>query len=153
MTREEAISCIKQIKFRGYLRGANPFYEQDTEALEMAIQALSQESITTTNNDEPIFINYPIITCDDAVSREAVLDTLDRMDKTLDVDRTVENYKDLLKESYQVLPPVTQKSGKWDSSCTCSVCGKWRILESEKNSGKYKFCPNCGAKMESEDKE
>ena len=48
-----------------------------------------------------------------------------------------------------------QKSGKWDRSCTCSVCGKWRILESEKKDGKYKFCPNCGCRMvesqESED--
>lgn len=42
MTREESISCIKQIRLRGYLRGANPFYDQDTEALEMAIKALSE---------------------------------------------------------------------------------------------------------------
>ena len=42
MTREEAISCIKQIRSRGYLVGANPFYQQDTEAIEMAISALSQ---------------------------------------------------------------------------------------------------------------
>ena len=49
-----------------------------------------------------------------------------------------------------------RQSGKWDMSCTCSVCGQWRILESEKNSGKYKYCPNCGCRMvepqESEDK-
>ena len=47
---------------------------------------------------------------------------------------------------------LEQKSGKWGASCTCSVCGQWRILESEKNGGKYKYCPNCGAKMESEAK-
>ena len=51
--------------------------------------------------------------CDNAISREAVLDTLDRMDKALDENRTVEDYKALLIECYKVLTPVTQKSGKW----------------------------------------
>ena len=41
---------------------------------------------------------------EDAISRKAVLDTLERMDKALDEDRTVENYKDLLRECYKVLP-------------------------------------------------
>jgi hypothetical protein len=44
--------------------------------------------------------------CEDAISRQAVLNTLDNMDKVLDEDRTVENYKDLLKECYEVLPSV-----------------------------------------------
>jgi hypothetical protein len=46
------------------------------------------------------------------------------------------------------LPPVTQKSGKWihfAQSDDCSECG-W-------STGKYispsKYCPNCGARMES----
>lgn len=41
---------------------------------------------------------------EDAISRKAVLDTLERMDKALDEDRTVENYKELLRECYKVLP-------------------------------------------------
>lgn len=45
-------------------------------------------------------------TCEDAISRKAVIDTLERMDKALDEDRTVENYKELLRECYKVLPPV-----------------------------------------------
>ena len=53
----------------------------------------------------------------------------------------------LLEKRVFELPSVTHKSGKWDRSCTCSVCGQWRILESEKNGGKYKYCPNCGADM------
>ena len=47
--------------------------------------------------------------CKDAVSRHAVLDTLDKMDKALDTDRTVENYKKLLIECYKDLCPVTPK--------------------------------------------
>jgi hypothetical protein len=43
---------------------------------------------------------------EDYISRQAVLATLDNMDKALDEDRTVENYKELLKECYKVLTPV-----------------------------------------------
>lgn len=43
----------------------------------------------------------------DAVSRKAVLNTLDSMDSALDEDRTVKKYKELLRECYKVLPEVT----------------------------------------------
>lgn len=43
----------------------------------------------------------------DSISRKAVLNTLDTMDKALDENRTVEAYKELLKECYKELPPVT----------------------------------------------
>ena len=45
-------------------------------------------------------------TCKDAISRTAVLNTLDTMDKALDENRTVEEYKELLRECYKQLPPV-----------------------------------------------
>lgn len=43
----------------------------------------------------------------DAISRRAVLDTLDKMDSVLDEDRTVETYKELLTACYKDLPSVT----------------------------------------------
>ena len=46
---------------------------------------------------------------EDTISRKAVIDTLENMDRALDEDRTVENYKDLLRECYKVLPSVTPK--------------------------------------------
>lgn len=49
------------------------------------------------------------MTNEDAVKREAVLNTLDAMDAALDENRTVEAYKELLKECYKALPPVTPK--------------------------------------------
>lgn len=51
---------------------------------------------------------------DDCISRQAVLNTLDKMDKALDDDRTVENYKELLAECYKDLPIImpTKKTGK-----------------------------------------
>ena len=50
---------------------------------------------------------------EDTISRKAVIDTLERMDKALDEDRTVENYKELLRECYKVLPSVKPKS-EWE---------------------------------------
>lgn len=55
---------------------------------------------------------FRIEPCEDAVKREAVLNTLDTMDKALDENRTVEAYKELLKECYKALPPVTPKQ-RW----------------------------------------
>ena len=47
---------------------------------------------------------------EDTISRKAVLNTLENMDRALDEDRTVENYKELLRECYKVLPSVKPKS-------------------------------------------
>lgn len=71
--------------------------EPENEDIYKAIvKALEQEP--TTKNDLG----------DDAVRRKAVLNTLDNMDSALDdEDRTVETYKELLKECYKVLPSVT----------------------------------------------
>ena len=47
---------------------------------------------------------------EDAIGRKAVLNTLENMDRALDEDRTVENYKELLRECYKVLPSKSE----WD---------------------------------------
>lgn len=59
--------------------------------------SLWTEEEPTTKNDLGV----------DCVSRKAVLNTLERMDKALDTDRTVETYKELLEECFKVLPSVT----------------------------------------------
>ena len=51
---------------------------------------------------------------DDCVRRKAVLNTLERMDKVLDEDRTVDSYKELLKECYKVLPSVAPQESILD---------------------------------------
>ena len=91
--------------------------------------------------------------CADAISRRAVLNTLDNMDNVLDEDRTVETYKMLLTECVNVLPSVTpaEKVGQWEwnqydsnpkiGNFHCSQChgiGK----------SYYDYCPYCGAKMQ-----
>ena len=91
MTREEREEAINIIKSECYV--FNPLnFDRSTRintALDMAIKALEQEQ------------------CNDAISRRAVLDTLDKMDSVLDKDRTVETYKELLTACYNDLPPVT----------------------------------------------
>lgn len=91
------------------------------------------------------------------INRQAVLDTLDKMDKALDDDRTVENYKALLTECYKDLPSVTpkEKTGKWINDwemgmSKCSCCGETYLWEDHKGTENFHFCPNCGARMEVE---
>lgn len=96
--------------------------------------------------------------CENYISRQAVLDTLDSMDKALDEDRTIENYKELLRECYKVLTPVNQnKTGHWikeksrygwdGKSYICSECGRSIHLDSEiEDLTDYPYC-HCGAQM------
>ena len=114
MTRAEALQILDTI----------PTISEQVDALEMAIQALSQEP------------------CTDAVSRDAILEGL----KGCICEEWI---KTLFATMVKQLPPVTQKSGKWIEkefrkeeyvlTGKCSVCGQVRVID--------KYCPNCGAKM------
>lgn len=65
----------------------------------------------------------PFEHCEDCIRRQAVLDTLENMDRALDEDRTVENYKELLRECYKVLPPVNpQKTICPSMGIDCEDC-------------------------------
>lgn len=63
----------------------------------------------TITNSTSGYLEVVLSECDDCISRQAVLNTLDKMDKALDTDRTVESYKKLLTECYKDLPSVTPK--------------------------------------------
>ena len=155
MSREEAIEVIRKEyacvdadcdieRNCGRCELHMPSKEPILKAYEMAIKALSQES------------------CDNAISRQAVLDGL----KGCMCEDWV---KTLFATMVKQLPSVTQKSGKWikhpeiETSAPeylmfyeCSECGgKQCFYKSDIH--KKRFCSNCGAKMvepqESEDKE
>lgn len=100
------------------------------------------------------------IECEDAVSRDELLKAIDTWDKFGYTETgcfvrepkgdyvPYIHYDDVIK-CIKGMPTVTQKSGHWihfAQGDDCSECG-W-------STGKYespsKYCPNCGAKMESE---
>ena len=74
----------------------------------------------------------------DYISRQAVLNTLDNMEKALDEDRTVEKYKELLTECIKVLPTVENK-GEW-------IPVSERLPEEENK--RYWICTDCGYQCE-----
>lgn len=129
MTREEAIALMK--------RNADGYYPQMTEALNMAIKALSAEP------------------CEDAVSRQAVLDVL--MPYCADDDGSVEKTDDLRNalDDIESLPPVHIRSkGEWiegisENGVTTNLhCSKCRYEDERCN--RFNYCPNCGADMRGE---
>lgn len=138
MRNEEAIDIIKCLAWHT---------RPNEEDIEQAIQALEQES------------------CDECVSRQAVEDAIENM--------TVNGERLGYMVAYEILsdlPCVTPQPniGHWImeqsgltgwksiSNCNCSECGASALLEfvSDMDGVSYtlkpsKYCPNCGAKMES----
>ncbi len=181
MTNEDAIEILEKIQTESTIinRGL---------AIDMAIAALKTEPCDTFKLDgmledayehgyQQARYDYEVQRCEDTVKREAVLNTLDAMDNALDENRTVEAYKELLKECYKELPPVAPKpkTGKWvflhDKFSEwdgvtwyfkCSECGRKVALlafemmarptdnkDWERLLETYPYC-HCGAQMEGE---
>lgn len=103
----------------------------------------------TITNSTSGYLEVVLSECEDCISRQAVLNTLDKMDKALDTDRTVESYKKLLTECYKDLPSVTPKEktgwhiahGMYEDRFWCS-CGYIKVMDS--NMIEWKYCPLCG---------
>ena len=85
--------------------------------------------------------------CDDAISRDAVIDALSEyvsLEEYEDKSHTF-TVKPLIKRIVK-LPSVTQKSGKWlrsliyENIFNCSKCGSAGY-------DTFNYCPNCGARM------
>jgi predicted RNA-binding Zn-ribbon protein involved in translation (DUF1610 family) len=100
----------------------------------------------------------------DAISRQAVLDIINFEDKWLVHAKGNNAYTEVafsgMKSRIADLPPVNPqepKTGHWildetDNSITCDKCG-CLIWANDISNGEAYYCPNCGAGMESEDKE
>lgn len=108
--------------------------------------------------------------CEDAVSREAMLDKIKEVcfskeQKWVDfrVSQGSNGQRDFIINFIESLPPVTpeQKKGVWvaidqepHETWECGLCGfvidasSWRNPEERRDS--YKYCPHCGAKMEAD---
>ena len=95
--------------------------------------------------------------CEDAVSRQNVIETIKAMHGRCDTGN-IDDYCDLMVESLSVLTPATpkRKTGKWilleecaNAGYYCSECRKKVVKEGWSDTvKKIKFCPNCGAKMD-----
>ena len=130
MNKEEAIICLQ-----GLLE--NPLINKGSylaQAIEMAIQALSQEP------------------CEDAIDRAEAMTEIMMSKSITAFDRDLwirtKDAVHILRE----LPSVTQKSGKWKQILPagvyeCNICGQNVMTQ---DIVAYKHCHGCGAKMESE---
>ena len=88
--------------------------------------------------------------CDDAISRQAVLDLAYDMSE-IDGEHFTESQMVVDVEDIQKLPSVTPapKMGRWIMDWklerrTCNICKK----EYRWSFSPHNYCPNCGAKME-----
>lgn len=173
MTREEAIERMKIIKGDCYIIDNL----KDKEAFDMSISALEQEPYELLIIKSDIFLHQedrkkwiegikrekengviilppyftPLLVpndveirieqpCDDAISREAVIKLF---------NGNIGSEAALILHMVKQLPSATQKSGHWiehEHLYKCSVCGEISCCHG-------RFCNECGAKMESEDKE
>jgi hypothetical protein len=132
MTNEQAIKMLKS-KMDGH---TDTSYEW-TETVRMAIKALEQE------------------TCEDCISRQAVLDGVDRYIYKSQSTGTQDDFYSFAELVVKQLPPVTpqQKTGKWidcsdEGYVECPFCG--HATNCEDNIDELHYCFYCGARMEAE---
>ena len=146
MTRKEAIKGLKDILEEATRTDNSVCYitSADADILKVAINSLEI--------DERYELEYEQIEpCEDAISRQAVLDIVSNpLNIRLDA---------IIKE----LPPVTPqpKTGRWINRhiianktidmIVCSECGEEFSYDAETGVSEYKYCPHCGAKMEEEE--
>ena len=89
--------------------------------------------------------------CEDAISRQAVIDTIDKWVKSMHVLIALPaNEITPLFDSVHELPHVTPQpkmghwihdGSHWENRWICSECG-YKLIDVQTN-----YCPNCGAKM------
>lgn len=99
--------------------------------------------------------------CSDAVSRQAVIEMAYDMSE-IDGEHFNEPCMVVDVKDIQKLPPVTPqepKTGHWieqdgfdgDTYYDCSECGEsFCLIDGTPTDNLYNYCPNCGARMESE---
>ena len=134
MTREDAIEILQ-----GAIKKPNTKDGYLGQAIDMAIKALEQEP--TTKNDLGV---------EDCVSRAEVLKLMKDNWHTHNGDWAMQESMDDIR-ALPSMTPQEPKTGHWNDiskykgiAWYCSECERFTTM-------KHNYCPNCGAKMESED--
>lgn len=135
MTKEEAIKAL--------IKERKTALHENKQAFDMAIKALEQQP------------------CEDAISREQAIRATYGFERYTGIDEAPYEYAESILRD---LPPVTptRKKGEWiftktkfdRHGCTveCSSCHKkWKTYDEIRWKKENKYCPNCGAEMESEE--
>ncbi len=121
------------------MKSGGVVWKEDVEALDIVIKALEQEP------------------CEDCISRQAMLKEI----RELSEYHTGDAFnKDRVIRALRNLPSVysAPKKGRWipvtngRGGHECSECGKYAPSFQSDREHLTDYCPNCGAKMESEDK-
>lgn len=147
MDREECLDWLCRLRSEIYVYMPKEWIIPMNNALDMAIEALEQTELKPSYNRDKTEL--------DAISRQAALDLCERFDGSVPYS---------VLSSHDMLPSVsTEKTGRWEwlqydcnpnignwhcSECNRIVCG---AITAASPVYSYKYCPNCGAKMEVEE--
>ena len=140
MTREERISALANLR---YVKRQKDKDRLADDTIDICFKALEQES------------------CEDAISRQAVLDAISKIGTFKSGVKEVQAVAECLR-AVEALPPVTAKpkTGHWieedmfdgDMAYRCSECDELFWIEcGTPKDNEYNFCPKCGVNMESEE--
>jgi len=140
MTREEAKEFLIDVSYKLGNMAVEYLTEKDGEKMREAIKALEQEP------------------CEDCISRQALYESLYESFHDEDAPNNITQVTlGAVRNFVKNFPPVTpqSKTGHWifvdkvNEHAHCSECdyGNVDLLDGRP----HNYCPNCGAKMESED--
>lgn len=88
---------------------------------------------------------------DDAISRQAVIDSLhSKFADGFDSDRWW-NSMSVLYAINKVPSVSTKKTGRWEKLSVGYGCSECSLCTNKHGIEFYRYCPNCGAKMEMEE--
>lgn len=87
--------------------------------------------------------------CGDAISRQAAIDAVEKTKSAMASDGEIYVAKINAEMNIQQLPSVsTEKTGRWEKLSVCYGCSECSLCTNIHGIRDFKYCPNCGAKME-----